>query len=659
MVFFTNGGAEATENAVRMARLHTGRHKVLNHYRSYHGATAAPITLTGDPRRWPSEPGMPGVVKFWGPYPYRSAFHSDQRGEETERALQHLDDVLMVEGAATVAAIILETVVGTNGILVPPPGYLAGVRERCDRHGIVMICDEVMAGFGRCGEWFAFQHWGVSPTSCASPRASTPATCRSAASSSAAGHRRHVPRRVYPGGLTYSGHPLACASAVASINIFEEEGIVEHARCWAPTSSARAWPSSGQPPQRRRRARPRRVLGDRAGEATAPPASRSCRTTPAGADAKPMLDLAAACKAKACGRSPTSTARARRAALQHLVEEGPPCSTTCSGHSRAHDAPARAPHVWVGQLVELGVVNPERTAVIGGRGDHLAAWARAERLHPEDALSGAVQVLAQVRMLPRLPTVVTPPSKWGATNRGIERTQRSSDQIDAKALKLIRALLAKAEGTTFDAEAEAFTAKAQELMTRHSIDAAVLASSVEGSRHASGVESRRVHIDNPYAEEKAGFLAAIGEVNGVKCVWVPYAGLCTAMGFPVDLQLTDLLFTSLLVQATRASAAATAGNRQLSTASFRRAFLVAFADRIAERLEAARSHTRAEAAQEYGDSLLPVLASREAAVEAAYAEAFPNATTMRSRSLNAAGWYAGRAAADAADIGAGGALPAG
>lgn len=328
-------------------------------------------------------------------------------------------------------------------------------------------------------------------------------------------------------------------------------------------------------------------------------------------------------------------------------------------HSRTHDAPARAPHVWVGQLVELGVVNPERTAVIGGRGDHLAAWARAERLHPEDALSGAVQVLAQVRMLPRLPTVVTPPSKWGATNRGIERTERSSDQIDAKALKLIRALLAKAEGTTFDAEAEAFTAKAQELMTRHSIDAAVLASSAEGSHHATGVESRRVHIDNPYAEEKAGFLAAIGEVNGVKCVWVPYAGLCTAMGFPVDLQLTDLLFTSLLVQATRASAAATAGNRQLSTASFRRAFLVAFADRIAERLEAARSHTRAEAAQEYGDSLLPVLASREAAVEAAYAEAFPNATTMRSRSLNAAGWYAGRAAADAADIGAGGALPAG
>jgi taurine--2-oxoglutarate transaminase len=230
MVFFTNGGAEATENAVRMARLHTGRHKVLNHYRSYHGATNGAITLTGDPRRWPSEPGMPGVVKFWGPYPYRSAFHSTSEAEECERALQHLDDVLMVEGAQHVAAIIIETVVGTNGILVPPDGYLAGIRERCDRHGIMMICDEVMAGFGRCGEWFAFQKWGVQPD----------LVCFAKGVNSG-----YVPlggvvisdkvsatfrERAYPGGLTYSGHPLACASAVASINIFKEEGIIEHAR---------------------------------------------------------------------------------------------------------------------------------------------------------------------------------------------------------------------------------------------------------------------------------------------------------------------------------------------------------------------------------------------------------------------------------------------
>ena len=225
MVFFTNGGAEATENAVRMARLHTGRHKVLNHYRSYHGATNGAITLTGDPRRWPSEPGMPGVVKFWGPYPYRSAFHSENEAQECERALQHLDDVLMVEGAQNVAAIIIESVVGTNGILVPPDGYLQGIRERCDRHGIMMICDEVMAGFGRCGEWFAFQKWGVQPdlvcfakgvNSGYVPLGGVVISDRVAAS---------FDDRAYPGGLTYSGHPLACAVAVESLHVFAEDDV--------------------------------------------------------------------------------------------------------------------------------------------------------------------------------------------------------------------------------------------------------------------------------------------------------------------------------------------------------------------------------------------------------------------------------------------------
>jgi len=328
-------------------------------------------------------------------------------------------------------------------------------------------------------------------------------------------------------------------------------------------------------------------------------------------------------------------------------------------HARRFDAPTRAPHVWLGQLQELGVVDADRATVIGGRGDLIAGWARTERQHPEEALTVAVQFLAQLRQLPRLPIALMPPSRWGATNRGVMSTLRSTESIDAKALKLIRALLAKAEATTFDAEAEAFTAKAQEMMTRHSIDAAVLASAAVGSRTVAGVESRRVHIDNPYAEEKASFLSAIAGVNGVRSIWVPYAGLCTVMGFPVDLQLTDLLFTSLLVQATRASAAATATNRQLSTPSFRRAFLIAFAHRIAERLETARSHVAAEASAKYGESLLPVLASREAAVEAAYAEAFPNATTMRSRNLNAAGWHAGRSAADAADIGAGASITRG
>lgn len=230
MVFFTNGGAEATENAMRMARLHTGRNKVLTTYRSYHGATGGAIQLTGDPRRWPAEPAMPGIVKFWGPYPYRSAFHSTNETEETERALAHLRDTIMVEGPAYVAAIILETVVGTNGILVPPPGYLQGVRDICDQHGIVMICDEVMAGFGRCGEWFAVDHWGVTPdlicfakgvNSGYVPLGGVIISDRIADS---------FRERQFPGGLTYSGHPLACASAIASINIFKEEGIIENAR---------------------------------------------------------------------------------------------------------------------------------------------------------------------------------------------------------------------------------------------------------------------------------------------------------------------------------------------------------------------------------------------------------------------------------------------
>jgi taurine--2-oxoglutarate transaminase len=229
-VFFTNGGAEATENAVRLARLHTGRHKVLSTYRSYHGATATAITATGDPRRWPNEPTAVGIVHFWGPYPYRSAFHATSEEEEGERALQHLRDTVVFEGPATIAAVMLETVVGTNGILVPPPGYLAGVRAICDEFGIMMIADEVMAGFGRCGEWFAVDRWGVAPdlitfakgvNSGYVPLGGVIISDQIAATFS---------DRVFPGGLTYSGHPLACAAAVASIQIFKEEGIIEHVR---------------------------------------------------------------------------------------------------------------------------------------------------------------------------------------------------------------------------------------------------------------------------------------------------------------------------------------------------------------------------------------------------------------------------------------------
>ncbi|WP_203656121.1 aspartate aminotransferase family protein [Actinocatenispora rupis] len=229
-VFFTNGGAEATENALRMARLATGRHKVLAAYRSYHGATAGAITATGDPRRWANEPGVPGVVHYWGPYLYRSAFHATTPEEETERALQHLRDLIMVEGAGTVAAIILETVVGTNGVLVPPPGYLAGVRAICDEYGIVMIADEVMAGFGRAGEWFAVDHWGVTPDLITFAKGVNSGYVPLGGVIINDAIAVAFQRRAYPGGLTYSGHPLACASAVASIGIFREEGVIEHAR---------------------------------------------------------------------------------------------------------------------------------------------------------------------------------------------------------------------------------------------------------------------------------------------------------------------------------------------------------------------------------------------------------------------------------------------
>ena len=230
MVFFTNGGAEAAEYAARMAKLHTGRHKILTAYRSYHGSTAGAIALTGDPRRWQNETGASGAVKFWGPYPYRSPFHSNSEQQECERALQHLEEVLMVEGPQTVAMIALETVVGTNGILVPPDGYLQGVREICNKHGIVMMCDEVMAGFGRCGEWFAVNKWNVTPDLICFAKGVNSGYIPLGGVVISQKIADTFRDRVFPGGLTYSGHPLACAAAVASINIFKEEKIVEHAR---------------------------------------------------------------------------------------------------------------------------------------------------------------------------------------------------------------------------------------------------------------------------------------------------------------------------------------------------------------------------------------------------------------------------------------------
>jgi taurine--2-oxoglutarate transaminase len=227
-IFFTNGGADANENAIRMARLHTSRPKVLSFYRSYHGNTGAAITSTGDPRRWPNEFAT-GHVHFFGPYLYRSSFWALTPEQECERALAHLEQVIQFEGPATIAAVLLETIVGTAGVLIPPPGYLAGVRELCDRHGIVYIADEVMCGFGRAGRWFAFEEHEVVPDLITFAKGANSGYVPVGGVIIADEIAATFDERVFPGGLTYSGHPLAAASIVATIDAMTEEGIVENA----------------------------------------------------------------------------------------------------------------------------------------------------------------------------------------------------------------------------------------------------------------------------------------------------------------------------------------------------------------------------------------------------------------------------------------------
>ena len=228
-VFFTNGGADAVENAIRMARIHTSRHKVLSMYRSYHGNTGAAISATGDPRRWPNEFAY-GHVHFFGPYLYRSPFWAKTEAEEAQRALEHLEQVIIFEGPNTIAAILIESVVGTNGILVPPAEYLAGVRALCDKYGIVWIADEVMAGFGRTGAWFAYQHWNQSPDLIVFAKGVNSGYVPLGGVVISDAIAATFDQRVFPGGLTYSGHPLACASAVAAIEVMEDEKIIEHAK---------------------------------------------------------------------------------------------------------------------------------------------------------------------------------------------------------------------------------------------------------------------------------------------------------------------------------------------------------------------------------------------------------------------------------------------
>lgn len=228
-VFFTNAGAEAVENAVRMARLHTGRIKTLSQYRSYHGGTSTAINLTGDPRRWRNDYGSAGVAHFFGPFLYRSPFYASTEEQECARALEHLEQVIGFEGPDTIAAIVLETVPGTAGIMPPPPGYLAGVRELCDRYGIIYIADEVMAGFGRTGRWFAFDHYDVAPDLITFAKGINSGYVPLGGVAISDAIAADFDNTAFPGGLTYSGHPLACAAAVATMNAMAEEKIVDNA----------------------------------------------------------------------------------------------------------------------------------------------------------------------------------------------------------------------------------------------------------------------------------------------------------------------------------------------------------------------------------------------------------------------------------------------
>jgi taurine--2-oxoglutarate transaminase len=222
--FFTNGGAEANENAFKIARAYTGRQKILSHYRSYHGATAGAIAASGEPRRW-SQPPQPGFVHVLNPY------HGIARGwDTTEDALRQLEEIVQLEGPQTIAALIIEPVTGTNGILVPPDGYLQGLRALCDRYGILLIADEVMSGFGRTGAWFAVDHWHVVPDILTMAKGLTSAY----AQLGAVGVRQKIAdyfvETLFPGGLTYGSHPVACAAALATLAVLEEDRLIERAR---------------------------------------------------------------------------------------------------------------------------------------------------------------------------------------------------------------------------------------------------------------------------------------------------------------------------------------------------------------------------------------------------------------------------------------------
>jgi len=233
--FFTLGGAEANENAIKIARAYTGKHKILARYRSYHGATAGAMSLTGDPRRLAWEPNlMSGVVHFLDPYRYRSTFHRSDphisESEFTQDYLNHLEEIISYEGAETIAAIIIETVTGTNGIIIPPDGYLQGLREICDKNNILLICDEVMSGFGRTGKWFAVDNWNVVPDLMTMAKGLTSAYAPLGAVAMRDEIAAYFEDKVFYGGLTYNSHPISLAAAIANIDVMKEDRLVENAQ---------------------------------------------------------------------------------------------------------------------------------------------------------------------------------------------------------------------------------------------------------------------------------------------------------------------------------------------------------------------------------------------------------------------------------------------
>ena len=226
--FFTLGGAEAVENALKFAKFYTKRNKVVARYRSYHGATQGAITLTGDPRRWPNEPSLPGVIRFFDPYKYRSPLFKDGMTDEefSEKILAQYEETLMYENPESVAAIFIETVTGSNGIIPPPNGYLQGLRKLCDKYGILLVCDEVMAGLGRTGEWFAVDHWKVVPDMITMAKGLTSGYLPLGAVAVNKKISKEFDDRPFQGGLTYQSHPMSLAAAVSVLNIMEEEDII-------------------------------------------------------------------------------------------------------------------------------------------------------------------------------------------------------------------------------------------------------------------------------------------------------------------------------------------------------------------------------------------------------------------------------------------------